>query len=106
MIESTCPGRLALMTFSLVIRVTTGYFEMSLLLILFFLQGDYRQVLIDSLSHPPCATNYFNCASSITDIIYCIKYAGARHELRDEPGHSPDFSKMQGTAEGLRMTTK
>jgi hypothetical protein len=28
-------------------------------------------------------------------------HAGAQHELRDEQGHFPDFSKLLGTAEGL-----
>jgi hypothetical protein len=39
-------------------------------------------------------------------LIFCPKHAGARHELRDEQGHLPDFSKLLGTAEGLRKTTK
>jgi hypothetical protein len=39
-------------------------------------------------------------------LIFCPEYIGARHELRDEPGHLPDFSKLLGTAEGLRKTTK
>ncbi len=39
-------------------------------------------------------------------LIFCPKHAGARHELRDEQGHLPDFSKLLGTAEGLRKTTR
>jgi hypothetical protein len=39
-------------------------------------------------------------------LIFCRRHAGARHELRDEQGHLPDFSKLLGTAEGLRKTTK
>jgi hypothetical protein len=38
--------------------------------------------------------------------IYCPRHAGERHELRDEQGHLPDFSKLLGTGEGLRKTTK
>jgi hypothetical protein len=39
-------------------------------------------------------------------LIFCPKYEGARHELRDEQGHLPDFLKLLGTAEGLRKTTR
>jgi hypothetical protein len=39
-------------------------------------------------------------------LIICPKYAGALHELKDEQGHLPDFSKFLGTAEGLQKTTK
>jgi hypothetical protein len=39
-------------------------------------------------------------------LIFCPRHAGAWHELRDEQGHLPDFSKLLGTAEGLRKTTK
>jgi hypothetical protein len=34
-------------------------------------------------------------------LIFFSRYAGARHELRDEQGHQPNFSKLLGTAEGL-----
>jgi hypothetical protein len=34
-------------------------------------------------------------------LIFCPKYEGARHELRDEQGHLPDLSKLLETAEGL-----
>ncbi len=43
---------------------------------------------------------------STTRLLLCPKHAGARHELRDEQGHLPNFSKLLGTAEGLRKTTK
>ncbi len=39
-------------------------------------------------------------------LIFCPKHAGARHELRDEQGHLPDFSKLLSTAAGLRKSTK
>jgi hypothetical protein len=39
-------------------------------------------------------------------LIFCPRYTGAQHELRDEHGHLPNFSKFLGTAEGLRKTTK
>jgi hypothetical protein len=39
-------------------------------------------------------------------LIFCPRYAGARHELRDEQGHLPDFSRLIGTADGLQTTTK
>jgi hypothetical protein len=39
-------------------------------------------------------------------LIFSPKYEGAQHELRDEQGHLPDFSKLLGTAEGLRKTTR
>ncbi len=39
-------------------------------------------------------------------LIFSPRYAWARHELRDEHGHLPDFSKLLGTAEGLRKTTR
>jgi hypothetical protein len=39
-------------------------------------------------------------------LILCPRHSGARHELRDEQGHLPNFSKLLGTAEGLRKTTK
>ncbi len=39
-------------------------------------------------------------------LIFCPRHSGARHELRDEQGHLPNFSKLLGTAEGLRKTTK
>jgi hypothetical protein len=39
-------------------------------------------------------------------LIFCPKYEGARHELWDEQGHLPDFSKLLGTAEGLRKTIR
>jgi hypothetical protein len=39
-------------------------------------------------------------------LIFCPRYAGARHELRDEQGHLPDFTKLLGTAERLRKTTR
>ncbi len=29
-----------------------------------------------------------------------------QHELRDEQGHLPNFSKLLGTAEGLQKTNK
>ncbi len=35
-------------------------------------------------------------------IIYCSRRAGTWHELRDDQGHLPDFSKLIGTAEGLQ----
>ncbi len=38
--------------------------------------------------------------------IICPGHAGAQHELRDDQGHLPDFSKLLGTAEGLQKTTK
>jgi hypothetical protein len=38
-------------------------------------------------------------------LIFCPRHAAARHELRDEQGHLPDFSKLLGTAEGPRKTT-
>jgi hypothetical protein len=37
---------------------------------------------------------------------FCLRHTGAHHVLRDEQGHLPDFSKLLGTAEGLRKTTK
>jgi hypothetical protein len=39
-------------------------------------------------------------------LIFCPRYAGARPELRDKQGHLPDFSRLLGTADGLRKTTK
>jgi hypothetical protein len=39
-------------------------------------------------------------------LIFCPRYAWARHELRNEHGHLPDFSKLLGTADGLQKTTK
>ncbi len=39
-------------------------------------------------------------------LIFCLRHSGARHVLRDEQGHLPDFSKLLRTAEGLRKTTK
>jgi hypothetical protein len=39
-------------------------------------------------------------------LIFCPRHSGARHELRDEQGHLPDFAKFLGTADGLRKTTK
>jgi hypothetical protein len=39
-------------------------------------------------------------------LIFCPWYAWARHELRDEHGHLPNYSKLLGTADGLRKTTK
>jgi hypothetical protein len=39
-------------------------------------------------------------------LIFCPRYDGARHELRDEQGHLPNFSELLGTADGLRKTTK
>ncbi len=39
-------------------------------------------------------------------LILCPKHTRAQHELRDEQGHLPDFSKLLGTAEGLQRTTK
>ncbi len=39
-------------------------------------------------------------------LIFCPRHVGAQHELRDEQGHLPDFSKLLGTAEGLQKTTK
>ncbi len=33
------------------------------------------------------------------------QYTGARHELRDELGHLPDFSRLLGTTDGLRKPT-
>ncbi len=38
---------------------------------------------------------------AVTREISCRRHAGAQHELRDEQGHLPDFSKLLGTAEGL-----
>jgi hypothetical protein len=35
-------------------------------------------------------------------LILCPRHAGAWHELRDEQGYLPDFSKLLGTAEGLQ----
>jgi hypothetical protein len=31
-------------------------------------------------------------------MIFCPRYDGAKHELRNEQGHLPDFSKLLGTA--------
>ncbi len=39
-------------------------------------------------------------------LIFCPRHAGARHELRDEQGHLPNFSNLLGTAERLRKTTQ
>jgi hypothetical protein len=39
-------------------------------------------------------------------LIFCPRHAEAWHELRDQMGHLPDFSKLLGTAERLRKTTK
>jgi hypothetical protein len=39
-------------------------------------------------------------------LILCPRHAGAWHELRDEQGHLPDLSKLIGTAERLRKTTR
>jgi hypothetical protein len=39
-------------------------------------------------------------------LIFCPRHSGARHKLRDEQGHLPDFSKLLGTAKGLQKTTK
>jgi hypothetical protein len=34
-------------------------------------------------------------------LIFCPHHSRARHELRDELGHLPDFSRLLGTADGL-----
>jgi hypothetical protein len=39
-------------------------------------------------------------------LIFCSRHAEVRHELRDEQGRLPEFSKLLGTAEGLQKTTK
>jgi hypothetical protein len=39
-------------------------------------------------------------------LIFCPRHKGARHKLRDEQGHLPDFSKLLGTTEGLQKTTR
>jgi hypothetical protein len=39
-------------------------------------------------------------------LIFCARYAWARHELKEEHRHLPDFSKLLGTADRLQKTTK
>jgi hypothetical protein len=39
-------------------------------------------------------------------LIFYSRHAGVRHKLRDEQGHLLDYSKLLGTGEGLRETTK
>jgi hypothetical protein len=39
-------------------------------------------------------------------LIFCFKYAGARHDMRNKEGHLPDFLRLLRTADGLQKTTK
>jgi hypothetical protein len=63
------------------------------------------QARVSSVASPLCSCGRARQTAKHV-LIFCPKYAGARHELRDEYGHLPDFSKLLGTAEGLRKTTK
>jgi hypothetical protein len=39
-------------------------------------------------------------------LIFCPQFSGAQHELRDKQGHLPNFSRLLGTDDGLRKTTR
>jgi hypothetical protein len=63
------------------------------------------QARVPSVSSPLCSCGRGRQTAKHV-LIFCPKYAGVRHQLRDEQGHLPDFSKLLGTADGLRKTTK
>ncbi len=63
------------------------------------------QARVPSVSSPLCSCGRGRQTAKHV-LIFCPRHAGTRHELRDDQGHLPDFSKLLGTAEGLRKTTK
>jgi hypothetical protein len=69
------------------------------------LDAFFFQARVPSVSSPLCSCGRERQTAKHI-LIFCPRQAGARHELRDEQGHLPDFSKFFGTAEGLRKTTK
>ncbi len=69
------------------------------------LDAFFFQARVPSVSSPLCSCGRGRQTAKHV-LIFCPKYAGARHQLRDEQGHLPDFSKYLGTADGLQKTTK
>ncbi len=63
------------------------------------------QARVPSVSSPLCSCRRWRQTAKHV-LIFCPKHTGARHELRDKQGGLPDSSKLLGTAEGLRKTTK
>ncbi len=62
------------------------------------------QARVPSVSSPLCSCGRGRQTAKHV-LIFCPQHSGARHELRDELGHLPDFSRLLGTADGLRKTT-
>ncbi len=58
------------------------------------------QAKVPSVSSPLCSCGRRRQTAKHV-LIFCPRHSGARHELRDEHGHLPHFSKLLGTAEGL-----
>jgi hypothetical protein len=62
------------------------------------------QARVPSVSSPLCGCGRGRQTAKHV-LIFCPWHAEARHKLSDEQGHLPNFSKLLGTAEGLRKTT-
>jgi hypothetical protein len=58
------------------------------------------QARVPSVSSPLCSCSRGRQTAKYV-LIFCPHHSGARHELRDELGHLPDFSRLLGTADGL-----
>ncbi len=63
------------------------------------------QARVPSVSSPLCSCGRGQQTAKHV-LIFCSRHAAVRHEIRDEQGYIPDFSKLLGTADGLRKTTK
>jgi hypothetical protein len=61
----------------------------------------FFQARVTSVSSPLCSCGRRQQTAKHV-FIFCPKHAGAWHELRDERGHLPNFSKLLGTTKGLQ----
>jgi hypothetical protein len=69
------------------------------------LDAIFFQARVPSMLSPLCSCGRGQQTAKHV-LIFWPRYAWARHELRDEHGHLPDFSKLLGTADGQRKTTR
>jgi hypothetical protein len=69
------------------------------------LDAFFFQAKVPSVSSPLCSCSRGRQTAKHV-LIFCHQYSGARHELRDELGHLPNFSKFLGTVDGIRKTTR
>jgi hypothetical protein len=69
------------------------------------LDAFFFQARVSSVSSPLCSCGQGRQTAKHV-LIFCPQYSGVRHELRDELGHLSDFSRLLGTADGLRKTTR